>query len=107
MATKDISDADVCRAFALMMFDREETVRTGRRPEGPHYADEHLSAITGQPLKVCYRAMERALRRELVDYGMWLKGGWLTESGIELLSAQDAELAGRVRKLNEDVRSER
>lgn len=59
-----------------------------RRDGGEYgvYADDILVAMTGQPQKVCYRAMERADRRGLVDYGMWLRGGWLTEKGEQTLN---------------------
>ena len=76
MATKDISDVQVCRAvqeaWAIPVKDRP-------------FNHEHLAECTGQPLKVCYRALERAARRELVNYGVSLRTGWLTPAGEETL----------------------
>jgi hypothetical protein len=57
---------------------------TGQRFE---YADDILARITNQPPKVCERAMERAQGRGLVEYGMWLRGGWLTDKGKALLTS--------------------
>lgn len=73
MATKDISDEQVCRAYS-------EYQRNLSR-----YPYQLLSAWTGEPEKVCYRAMERADRRGLIEYGVSLRTGWLTEKGIQLL----------------------
>ncbi len=79
MATKDITDLQVVQAYA-------ERVRQRAAGEIVEHADTILARVTSEPLKVCYRAMERAERRGLVDYGMWLRGGWLTDKGMELLA---------------------
>lgn len=90
MATKDISDLQVVQAYAEMKRQMNAT-----RESGPHfeYADEILERMTGQHPKVCERAMERAYGRGLVEYGMWLRGGWLTDDGKALLTS-NAELKG-------------
>jgi hypothetical protein len=44
--------------------------------------------MTGQPLKVCYRAMERAHKRGYVEYGVSLRTAWLLPKGLELLQEQ-------------------
>ena len=103
MATKDITDAQVCRAVqdyqdamrdcpplrndiylhAILHF-----VEKGVLPKpasSPPWPYETLAARTGQPEKVCYRAMERAERRGLIEYGVSLRTGWLTEAGKALL----------------------
>lgn len=72
MATKDISDQQVARAYA----EKEKTRET---------AEVVLARMTGQPLKVCFRAMERAAGRDLIEYGVSLRTGWLTEKGEALL----------------------
>lgn len=65
MATKDITDSQVVEAF---------TARDGD-------AISRLAATTGQPLKVCFRAAERALRRGLIECGVSLRTGWVTDAG--------------------------
>lgn len=73
MATKDISDAQVCEAVAL---------RDRRREGGQdQFVTDILAEKTGQPLKVCEAAMKRAHRRGLIDFGVSLRTAWLTESG--------------------------
>ncbi len=71
MAMKDISDALVCKAFA-------EAKAAGIWP------DELLARWTGQPEKVCYRAMERAEQHGMIEFGVSLRSGWLTEKGKSL-----------------------
>lgn len=50
------------------------------------FADELLAARTGQPRKVCERAMERAVRRGLIEYGVSLRTAWPTPKGMALLA---------------------
>lgn len=83
MATKDISDLQVVQAYAEMSRQMRASESSGGRWE---YADDILARSTGQCLKVCERAMERAHGRDLVEYGMWLRGGWLTDKGFALLA---------------------
>lgn len=73
MATKDISDRQVCFAY-LQCQDLNDT-----------WPYQLLQQTTGQAEKVCYRAMERAARRDLINYGVSLRSGWLTEKGEALL----------------------
>jgi hypothetical protein len=79
MATKDISDELICRTVADM-WSRRNAGEKGL------LLDELLAERTGQPIKVCFRAMERACRRGLIEYGMWLQAAWLTDRGKALLS---------------------
>lgn len=79
MATKDISDRDVCRAFEAYQKDY------GKFPY------EYLMEWTGEPMKVCWRAMERADRRGLVEYGVSLRTGWLTDAGRAALKEIEDE----------------
>lgn len=44
-----------------------------------------LMEQTGYPLKVCYRAMERAYDKGYIEFGTSLRSGWVTEKGMELL----------------------
>ncbi len=76
MAVKDISDKQVCEAY-------RESKATLPRMMWPY---EILMAVTGQSEKVCFRAMERADRHGLVDYGTSLRSGWLTGEGKRLVA---------------------
>ena len=80
MATKHITDLQVCEAFAQMRSRREAG-------ELGVFVDDILHQQTGEHMKVCFRAMERASSRGLVDYGMWLRGGWLTDDGSALIES--------------------
>ena len=73
MKTSDITDAQVCRAYAEWQDSRDL------------FADQVLMLMTNAPEKVALRATERAARRGLVEYGVSLRTGWLTDKGRELL----------------------
>jgi hypothetical protein len=79
VATKDISDLQVCKAYQQY------------RDKGYQWPYELLEAETGQPFKVCWAAMERACDRGYVEFGVNLRGGWLTDAGKALLG----EASGR------------
>ena len=81
MARKDISDKQVCCAFAES--DRQRGPNIGDRYELP---GEIIHRETGQPEKVCYAAMERAEDRGYLEYGVSLGAGWLTKKGKELIT---------------------
>lgn len=53
------------------------------------YPYDYLMEISNQPLKVCYRCMERAADRDLIDYGVSLRTGWITDKGMELLNGNN------------------
>ena len=86
MAMKDISDRQVCAAILAYKIRRAD-VRRDKTSEIVPFPYELLSAATGQPEKVCFRAMERACNRGLIEYGVSLRTGWLTEDGEALLRA--------------------
>ena len=77
MSRKDVTDLMVCQAYA------------DRNAEGAHlrgkWPYEILASRTGECEKVCYRAMERACDRGLIDYGVTLRSGWVTPEGEALL----------------------
>lgn len=75
---KDITDLMVCKAYK----QREETFE---------YPYEILARWTGANPKVCYAATERACERGLVEYGVSLRTGWLTEKGKALLDEHDSQ----------------
>lgn len=80
MATKDITDIQVLRA--------QDAWRKNTR--GP-WSYEILHAETGEPIKVCYRALERAYKRGLLECGVSLRTAWFTKKGSDLLDSANAE----------------
>lgn len=101
MATKDISDAQVCCAVLDYQQAIKPLLPTGmgecfglkEREEWPLYPYEALAQQTGQSEKVCFRAVERACRRGLIEYGVSLRTGWLTREGLDLVYAHRSALA--------------
>ena len=81
MARKDISDKQVCEAFA-----ESEIQRAPNWENDYAYPYEILHRETGQHEKVCYAAMERAESRDYIEYGVSLRTGWLTKKGKELIT---------------------
>lgn len=51
----------------------------------PPFPYEELAGMTGAPEKVTYAACERACDRDLIEFGVSLRTGWLTEKGKALL----------------------
>lgn len=80
MATKDISSIQVCRAVEKM--HRQETI-LGERYQ---VSVELLMATTGESRKVCEAAINREIKRGLVEWGIFSSIGWLTTSGIAFLA---------------------
>lgn len=78
MATKDITTQQVLTAYTVY------------REQGYRWPTDYLMAVTGQPEKVCCRAMERECKRGLITYGVSLRGGMLTERGVEALAGEVA-----------------
>lgn len=76
MSRKDITDYQVCRAYAIWK-------QTGIFP------DELLQEWTNQPKKICYAAIQRVESHGLIDCGVSLRSGWLTAKGLELLKGAD------------------
>jgi hypothetical protein len=76
MATRDISDLQVVEAA-------RDSCQAGYRPRRTIAL---LVERTGQPEKVCLRAMERAARRGLIVCGMSINCSWPTAAGEDLLS---------------------
>ncbi len=74
MATKDITDRQVCEAV--------QYVKDSGLPVWPV---DVLEKRTGECQKVCQAAMERAARRGYIEYGVSLRSGWLTTKGHDLL----------------------
>jgi hypothetical protein len=81
VATKDISDVQIC-----------EAVKAANECHFAHWPYDWLQHWTREPYKVCYRALERAADRGLIQYGSSLRTGWLTEKGEELLKESTNEV---------------
>jgi hypothetical protein len=75
MARKDVTDRMVVDAYN---WGRE----LGIRPLA------FLKQTTGEPEKVCWRAMERAYDHGLIECGVSLDSGWITEKGMELIKRE-------------------
>lgn len=73
MKTEDISDKAVCLAA-------KEYWR-GAGTDTPTI----LMGMFNCPEKIAYSAMNRALRRDLIDFGVSLRCCWLTKKGEELI----------------------
>lgn len=94
----DITDEMVCRAYLPQMERRaaEAHLDIFEILEGisrricsgvdEPFADEVLQRQTGAPWKVIYAAMDRASDRGLIEYGVTMRSGWLTEAGKALLA---------------------
>ena len=78
MATKDLTDKQVL-----------EAMRDSKATHFTLWPYELLAQRTGQTEKVCYRAMERADAHGLIEYGVSLRTGWLTQKGEALLAGED------------------
>jgi hypothetical protein len=76
VATKDISDIQV-----LLAQDQWR-----KNPAGK-FSYEILHEQTGYPIKVCYRSLERAYKRGLLEYGVSLRTAWFTKKGDALLKS--------------------
>ncbi len=83
MAMKNISDTQVLQAYILS----KRMLSEGER-KWPY---EILQDVTGECLKVCYRACERANNRGYIDYGISLRSGWISDKGFELLGKEKEE----------------
>ncbi|WP_184256359.1 hypothetical protein [Rhodopseudomonas rhenobacensis] len=81
MARKDVPDDLVCLAVAV-----SKSINMTKWPP------EILSEFTGQPIKVCYSAMERSYDHGLIECGVSLRSGWLTDKGKALLWANKDRL---------------
>lgn len=71
----DITDVMVVQAY--------RTARDSNWAEGWPY--EVLARQTGVPEKVAYAACERAEAHGLIECGVSLRSGWLTDAGRALL----------------------
>jgi hypothetical protein len=98
MAHKDVTDLMVCQAYADAKALRHKPSPGhifGLRALPPTPCPYELLMLrTNECLKVCYQAMERAHKRDLIEYGTSLRSGWLTEKGKALLCAAQQKSEG-------------
>lgn len=86
MATKDITDLQVCEAVLERHWQiRKYGIQIKLTDHPVQDPDEILVERTKQPWKVCWRALERASNRGYLDYGVSLRTCWLTPKGDALL----------------------
>jgi len=74
-----ISDYEVCLAYDTRNKLSFETIV---HTEWPY---EYLSKKFNVPEKVAYSACERAYDHRLLECGVSLRSGWVTDKGLELL----------------------
>lgn len=79
MAVGDISDRMVVKAYIRYKELREEDWDNHQFPY------DILSERTGEPWKVCWRAMERAVDRGYIEYGVSLRTGWPTNCVLAMV----------------------
>lgn len=77
MKRSDISDFEVCKAVQ----EYQDTMGD--------FPYQTLAKKFNCDEKVAYSACERACDRDLIEYGVSLRTGWLTEKGKELLTTNN------------------
>lgn len=88
MARKDVPDWLVCMAYKL----RHDRIEAGQRPSSVPFPYWFLSQWTGECEKVCYCAMERAEGHGLINCGVSLRTGWLTEEGEKVVEGVTVDM---------------
>jgi hypothetical protein len=96
MARKHVTDVMVCQAYAdakamLPKVPVGHIFGIGPPLPATPFPYDLLMERTGECFKVCWRAMERACDRDLIEYGVSLRTGWLTEKGEALLRTTHPE----------------
>jgi hypothetical protein len=84
MATRDITDKMVIEAYAE--YAAGSAGRTSFVEGEFEYPYDILMRKTGLSFKECWRACERAADRDLIEYGVSLRTGWITEEGKKLIA---------------------
>lgn len=96
----DISDKDVCRAYLCF-----NTKDKNFNPVFPYPAEILWTWFSGCPKEIIFAAMERAFSRGLINYGVTLGAGWLTERGKEKVAGEGVETvkASQHREIEKDI----
>jgi hypothetical protein len=84
MARKDITDLQVCQAVAAFWKGHDQGL-----DQNPCTA-ARLMAITCQPEKVCYSAVQRAIHHGYLQPGVSLRTAYLSAAGRALLAEESA-----------------
>ncbi len=79
MKRSDITDLQVCQATRDSKQSRE-------------FITDLLVARIGCPIKVAESALKRAIDRDLIDYGVSTRTGWLTEKGEQLIKSKPKQI---------------
>lgn len=79
MSRKHVPDIMVC----LACWQYRQDIETNNGSDKWPY--DYLMEWSGECLKVCYRAMERAEEHGYITYSVSLRTGWLTHKGEDLL----------------------
>ncbi|MCJ2131584.1 hypothetical protein [Methylobacterium sp. E-045] len=96
----DITDEMVCRAYVEMGALRDAIppmemaqhsfTTPGIEPAFEfEFVDEILVRNTGAPWKVVDAAIERAYDHGLIEFGVTMRSGWLTDKGKALLALKE------------------
>ena len=86
---KHISD-ETCRRAARIAWTRRHIFSArGRYGPHPHRTPAVLAEITGAPLKVCVRKIEKMSDAGHMDWGVSVDGAWWTEDLPTYGSADD------------------
>lgn len=93
MARKDISDLQVLQAYVDAEAARDARRQDPLRRAAVVWPHQLLMERTGQCEKVCRAAMNRAFGRGLIDYGVSLHAGFLTDAGKALMARGASEAA--------------
>lgn len=91
MATKDIDDLQVLRAFDDAQTARLHPLAERRSMVWP---DQLLAERTGECDKVIEAAMERAYSRGYLECGVTVRSGWLTKKGAQYLDDNKGWIKG-------------
>lgn len=86
MQTKDITDLMVLNAYIKAKQIRESEAASNTRPYT--WPEDVLYDQTRAPWKVILRAMERVHDKGLIEYGVSLRAGWITDKGKDFLTEQ-------------------
>lgn len=73
-----------------LISDRMVCIAVRERDRRGHH--ELLARMSDQPVKVCGRALERAYRHGLIDFGTTMDFAWLTPTGEAFLADRAAPL---------------
>lgn len=77
MSRKHVTNDVVCYAYYIAR----------KKNKDPNFVYKFLSRVTKEQEKVCFRAMERACKKGLINFGVSLQCGWLSDKGKDLLQA--------------------